>query len=64
MNAFVPSSDGICTSLGKTLGTWTVAKTVSLLFSLFASRAAILRVLFLIKGNGLEASTAIGVKTG
>ena len=29
-----------------------------------AKSAAILRVLFLISGNGLDASTAIGVKTG
>jgi len=60
----VPSSLGIGTSLGRTLGTCTVANTVSSLFCRPERSAAILSVLLRINGNGRDASTAIGVSTG
>ena len=65
--------DGICTTLGSTDGTCTVANRSSpvlsfllslSLFSFLEISAPIFNVLFLISGNGLEESIAIGVSTG
>ena len=56
--------DGIRTSLGSTDGTCTVANSYSSPVLSFCKRAAILSDLFLIRGNGRDESTAIGVRTG
>ena len=50
--------------LGRTAGTCTIANSSSLPPSFFFKSAAIFKDLFLTSGNGLEESTAIGVRTG
>ena len=58
-------SEGISITLGRTLGTCTVANSNSCFsFLRLLTKAPIFRVLLRIRGNGLEESTAIGVKTG
>ena len=60
-------SDGMITTLGSTEGTCTVAKSISsfpFLVSFLERSAPIFNVLLRIRGNGLEESIAIGVRTG
>ena len=64
MKDFVSPSLGICTRRGRTLGTCTVANTVSSSVFFPVRSAAIFSVLLRISGNGRDASTAIGVSTG
>ena len=59
-----PSSGGITTTLGRPLGTRTIAKSSSESPFFFFTRAAIFRDLLRISGKGREESTAIGVSTG
>ena len=55
---------GSFTIRSSTEGTCTVANSSSSLLFFFLTRAAIFSVLFRMSGNGLEESTAMGVKTG
>ena len=58
------SPAGMGTIRASTLGTWTVANSSSPFSFRLESSAPIFKDLFLMRGKGLEESTAMGVSTG